>query len=152
MLITYQAPISKLKIEIANEELVALDYISTQIAIKTPKTKLGKSIFQQLDCYFKNPKFEFSLPIHLQGTHFQKAVWALLQQIPPGSTRTYGDLAKQLKSSPRAVGNACRANPIAIIVPCHRVVGKDNMGGYGGATTGMKMDKKLRLLQHESAL
>ena len=89
------------------------------------------------------------LPSNLVGTDFQKRVWAELLKIPPGKTVTYGDLAKKLNSHPRAIGQACKANPLPITIPCHRVVGKNNLGGYFGHTQGKILDKKKKLLASE---
>ncbi len=99
--------------------------------------------------YFADGQYRFSLPFSLGGTDFQQRVWAALQEIPPGETRTYGELAKSLNSSPRAVGNACRANPCAIVVPCHRVVSAVGLGGYAGATHAAGLAPKRWLLRHE---
>lgn len=86
---------------------------------------------------------------NLKGTDFQKRVWAELLKIPPGQTVTYSDLAKKLNSHPRAIGQACRANPLPIQIPCHRVIGKNNLGGYFGQTQGKLLDKKKKLLASE---
>lgn len=109
---------------------------------------------RQIRAYFalswhKNSKKSFNLPLRLRGTEFQQAVWQELQKIPPGETRSYGFLAQQLRTSPRAVGNACRANPCAIVVPCHRVISQKGVGGYGGRSFGVNLLRKKWLLQHE---
>jgi methylated-DNA-[protein]-cysteine S-methyltransferase len=80
-----------------------------------------------------------------EGTPFQKAVWELLRRIPVGETRTYGELAKQLGSSARAIGSANRTNPIALVIPCHRVIASD--GTLCGYASGL--DRKRWLLAHE---
>ena len=103
----------------------------------------------QIDNYFKSAKTDFTITISLKGTTFQKRVWAALRKIPVGQTRTYGELSKQLHSSPRAVGNACRANPVPLVVPCHRVVARSGIGGFGGETAGRNIDCKSWLLAHE---
>lgn len=101
----------------------------------------------QLAEYFAGTRQVFDLPLNLKGTPFQKAVWAEMCKIPYGETRTYGDLAKALRSSPRAVGGACGANPIPVIVPCHRVVGAGGkLTGYSG---GMGVHTKALLLAFE---
>lgn len=84
-----------------------------------------------------------------QGTPFQRRVWRALQGISPGSVLTYGALARQLGSSARAVANACRANPLPIIIPCHRVVAARGVGGYLGETVGEAIAIKRWLLHHE---
>ena len=92
------------------------------------------------------PRFPTLAP---QGTEFQRRVWDALLEIPPGQTRTYGELARDLRSSPRAVGGACRRNPIPLLIPCHRVVAANGVGGFAGQTSGRWMDIKRWLLSHE---
>ena len=102
---------------------------------------------RQLTEYFAGKRREFDLPLNPQGTEFQQRVWAELTQIPFGETRSYGQLAKRLGNSnaSRAVGLANGRNPIAIIVPCHRVIGADgSLTGFGGG-----LDRKEWLLSHE---
>ena len=88
-------------------------------------------------------------PLQLQGTAFQRRVWDLLRRIPRGATRTYGDVARDLGSSARAVGGACRANPVLILVPCHRVVAKQGAGGFAGRSQGYWPRVKRQLLATE---
>jgi len=106
----------------------------------------------ELEKYFSNPKHIFNLPLDPHGTEFQKRVWKALQEIPSGETLTYGELAKKLNSHPRAVGQACRRNPIPVIIPCHRVVAQNGLGGYSGERIGALMDFKKQLLAHEGVL
>ena len=90
---------------------------------------------RQLDAYFRRELRAFTIPLHLVGTEFQRSVWNALLQIPYGSTTSYGELAFKIgrPSAVRAVGGANHANPIAIIVPCHRVIGSTGkLVGYGG--------------------
>lgn len=105
---------------------------------------------QQLTAYFRDPQAPFSLPLDPLGTPFQRRVWAALERIPPGQVRTYGELARTLGSGPRAVAGACRANPLPIVIPCHRVVAADGPGGYAGASRGGPVALKRWLLAHES--
>ncbi|MFH1156052.1 MAG: methylated-DNA--[protein]-cysteine S-methyltransferase [Pseudomonadota bacterium] len=103
-------------------------------------TALFNDLGLQLDSYFKGRLSVFSLPLALEGTPFRREIWSLLQDIPPGMTTTYGALAHRLSDkkggvivSARAVGGAVGHNPIAILVPCHRVVGADgSLTGYAG--------------------
>ncbi|GAA3819542.1 methylated-DNA--[protein]-cysteine S-methyltransferase [Streptomyces phyllanthi] len=102
---------------------------------------------EQLRAYFAGELMEFTLPLHLTGTPFQRSVWEQLRRIPYGETRSYGQLADALGNpkASRAVGLANGRNPIGVIVPCHRVVGTDgNLTGYGGG-----LDRKRRLLDFE---
>ena len=103
-------------------------------------------VFEWLDRYFegKEPIIK-DLPLSPQGTKFQQRVWDLLRKIPYGTTTTYGELAHQLHSSPRAVGTAVGLNPISIIIPCHRVIGANGqLTGYAGG-----IERKTWLLEHE---
>ncbi|MFQ5488741.1 MAG: methylated-DNA--[protein]-cysteine S-methyltransferase, partial [Gammaproteobacteria bacterium] len=99
--------------------------------------------------YFDDPRQGFSLPLALAGTSFQRRVWQALCAIPPAETRSYGQLARELGSAPRALGGACRVNPVPIIVPCHRVLAANGLGGYGGASEGVRVALKRWLLEHE---
>jgi len=89
------------------------------------------------------------LPLAPQGTPFQQRVWQRLQQIPPGRRVTYGELAEELGTGARAVGGACRANAIPLLIPCHRVVAANGDGGFAGHTRGRWLEIKRWLLQHE---
>lgn len=105
----------------------------------------------EMDAYFANPRHRFSCAIEPAGTAFQRRVWTLIAAIPAGSARTYGSLAKELQSSARAVGNACRANPVPLRVPCHRVVAASGLGGFAGDRRGRLLAIKRWLLDHEAA-
>ncbi|TDW91020.1 methylated-DNA--[protein]-cysteine S-methyltransferase [Kribbella sp. VKM Ac-2566] len=106
------------------------------------------AVAEQLDEYFHHGRTTFDVPLHLVGTPFQRDVWVALQDIPYGTTTTYGGLAEMLGLKPgsaRAVGLANGKNPISIIVPCHRLVGSTgNLTGYGGG-----IERKQALLDHE---
>ena len=94
-------------------------------------------------------KQSFRLPLETGGTDFQRRVWNALQRIPAGKVLSYGELARKLKTGPRAVGNACRANPIPVVIPCHRVVAANGKGGFMGKTGGKALAIKDWLLTHE---
>lgn len=135
----------------AREALTSIDIVSNRIPLQPPRTPLARQVCAQLKAYFTDPRTCFDLPLAPGGTPFQQRAWRALRRIPSGSARTYGELARALKSAPRAVGGACRANPIPIIVPCHRVVAASGPGGFMGATRGRAMDIKRWLLEHEAA-
>ncbi|MDQ1007327.1 methylated-DNA-[protein]-cysteine S-methyltransferase [Streptomyces sp. V4I23] len=110
------------------------------------ETPFGAAV-EQLAAYFARELTVFDLPMHCDGTPFQRSVWDQLRRIPYGETRTYGELAEILgnKAASRAVGLANGRNPIGIIVPCHRVIGSSgSLVGYGGG-----LDRKKRLLAFE---
>jgi len=105
---------------------------------------------KQVGAYFDGQRREFGLPLAAPGTVFQKRVWRALREIPFGKTMSYGELAARIGApkAARAVGRACGANPICLIVPCHRVIGAD------GSLTGFAFGEKIKrqLLQHEGAV
>ena len=103
----------------------------------------------QLNDYFDGLRKNFDLPLEPPGTKFQQRVWSMMEQIPYGKTMTYGKIATALGSSARAVGMACGANSIPIIIPCHRVVAANEMGGYSG---GGGVETKRALLHLERVL
>jgi methylated-DNA-[protein]-cysteine S-methyltransferase len=116
----------------------------------TPRPEAFCEVAAQLEAYFTGDLKEFSVPLAPAGTQFQLAVWTELTKIPYGSTVSYGDIARALGKrlvASRAVGLANGANPISIIVPCHRVIGSDgSLTGYGGG-----LDRKELLLRLEGA-
>ena len=109
----------------------------------------AKSIKNKFTQYFQNADSDITMDVFVNGTDFQKSVWHAISSIQKGDTCTYSDIAEQLGSSPRAVGNACRANPVPIVVPCHRVVAKSGLGGFAGKRKGINIDSKTWLLNHE---
>jgi methylated-DNA-[protein]-cysteine S-methyltransferase len=104
-----------------------------------------------LQAYLRDGQFVFDLPLEPQGTEFRQRVWAVMRRIPAGSTRSYGDLARELHTAPRAVGQACGDNPIPIVIPCHRVVGGSGLGGFMHQDGGHPLNIKQWLLEHERA-
>ena len=144
------SPLGKLKLTSQDELLNTIEFDS-QLALNPPDNKIDKLICSQLDCYFNDAAYSFNLPVLCQGTEFQKRVWAMLCKIPVGEVWTYGQMAKILSSSARAVGNACRRNPTPILVPCHRIVSASGLGGFAGQTAGRLTEIKKILLKHEGA-
>ena len=113
------------------------------------QSAVAEQVVKQFQSYFIDPQSEWTLPLLDRGTVFQKKVWQHLQSIPSGHTQTYFEIAQILDTSARAIGNACRANPFAIVIPCHRVVSKLGFGGYFGKKEGYEIDLKQWLLDHE---
>ena len=141
-----------LAIRVKHDDLLELSFVTAAMSIKSPVSTAAKKVVEQLNAYFMDPDYLFSLPLSPEGTPFQKHVWKMLCRCPKGKVWSYGDLAKKVNSGPRAVANACRRNPIPIIVPCHRIVSTTGIGGYSGKTTGNNVKIKQWLLQHESAI
>jgi methylated-DNA-[protein]-cysteine S-methyltransferase len=145
-------PVGLLGMRLSHRHLVGIDFIPQRPeAVERHLSPCARQVTVQLQLYFEHKLCNFELPIQLQGSDFQKKVWQLLANIPYGSTRTYGELAQQLGTSARAIGNACRCNPIPIIIPCHRVVAANHLGGYSGDTSGNMLAIKEKLLQHENS-
>ena len=132
-----------------DEEITEITYLEPQPEI-APKTPLAKEAVRQLRAWLKDPAFEFGLPLAPAGTHFQRKVWERISTIPPGQTLSYGEVAAAIRSGPRAVGNACGANPYPIVVPCHRVIAANQaLGGFGKQGGGFLLEVKKWLLRHE---
>lgn len=144
----FEAPFGQLVINEINGVVTRIDF-ETSI---THNTHHDPDITNELFAYFENAHHPLKVPVNPSGTAFQQKVWTYLQTIPCGTVITYGELAKKLESSPRAIGQACRNNPIPVIIPCHRVVSANGMGGYAGATDGKLLAMKKWLLQHENAI
>lgn len=128
--------------------IVALDWGRGRDQEETPLLRRARD---QLQAYFDGKRLSFDLPLAPHGSDFQKRVWSALCAIPPGETRSYADIARAIGSAPRAVGGANGANPIPIIIPCHRVVAADgSLGGYSGgdgpATKRFLLDLESRAL------
>ena len=119
-------------------------------AEKNARTPLAAETARQLHAYLKQPDFVFGLPLKPSGTIFQRRVWEQIAAIPCGITRTYGEVAKSLSNAPRAVGQACGANPFPLVVPCHRVIATGGgLGGFSRHGGGFLLDVKRWLLAHE---
>ena len=144
------SPLGRLGALVMDQQVHRLDYLAAATRRRAASSDCGRQLVQELENFFTNPRATFSVPIVLAGTPFQQRVWQALTKIPSGDTLTYGELAARLGSGARAVGNACRRNPVSIIVPCHRVVAAGGVGGYSGSTAGPELARKRWLLQHEN--
>jgi len=112
---------------------------------------LAARAVRQILRYLKDPQFRFTLPVAEVGSAFQQRVWGAIAQIPCGQVRTYGDIARHIRSGPRAVGQACGANWYPLIVPCHRVTAAGGLGGFSHQDDedGFYLEVKRWLLRHE---
>ncbi len=146
----FTSPIATIGIVVHQESLIGVDFLCREAILRKPQDALSREAVRQLRTYFSDPAFCFDLPLNLQGTVLQRAVWEALREIKAGKTQSYGELAAQLNTGARAVGNACRRNPLLLIVPCHRVVSASGIGGYAGRTQGEALDRKRWLLAHEN--
>lgn len=111
---------------------------------------LARETARQLHAFLRDPHSVFGLPLKPSGTLFQRRVWAQIAAIPCGQTRSYGEVARLLNNAPRAVGQACGANPFPLVIPCHRVVAAGGgLGGFSRQGGGFLLDVKRWLLAHE---
>lgn len=149
----YQAiittPLGRLGIRMTGGAVHELDYLPADALEQPPVDAATEAVAAQLAAYFHDPHSPLTVPLAPVGTVFQQRVWKALQAIPPGTVLTYGELARQLDTAARAIGGACRSNPIPILIPCHRVVGRQSLGGYAGEVSGDPLSIKRWLLQHE---
>lgn len=150
--VIFSTDIATIGLQFNGDRLSKLSYLEAGLA-KAAKNKQQEVVKNKLIKYLavKSKVKELDIGVLLDVTDFQRSVLKQLQKIPYGETRTYGDIAKILKTSPRAVGNACRKNPVPIVIPCHRVVAAKGIGGYDGAVDGDKLDIKNWLLKIERA-
>lgn len=115
-----------------------------------PRNALAAEAVRQFSAYLADPEYVFALPLRPSGTSFQRSVWAQIAAIPSHQTRTYGEIAAALHNAPRAVGQACGANPFPVVVPCHRVLASGGgLGGFARQRDGFLLDVKRWLLAHE---
>jgi methylated-DNA-[protein]-cysteine S-methyltransferase len=145
-----RTPFAVLGIRTANGEVTSIEYLARSERVAAPSDRVAERAAKALERYLADPRYRFALPIAPRGTPFQRRVWDAIAAIPVGESRTYGEIARMVRSAPRAVGQACAANPIALVVPCHRVVGSMGMlGGFMNATAGDPLAIKRWLLTHE---
>jgi len=140
----------KLGIGADDRAITSIDYLAESADELRARSQLAAEAVRQLRCYFRDPRYIFALPLAPSGTEFQRRVWSALRRIPAGTALSYGELALRLGSGARAIGGACRANPISLVIPCHRVVGRNGLGGFMGVAAGRSLDIKRWLLAHES--
>jgi methylated-DNA-[protein]-cysteine S-methyltransferase len=152
--VTIETKLGPLRVDFTSRGVCRLDFCRTGAPPATPEQRQAKrlpcQLVRQLQAYASSRPVRFTVPVDLSaGTDFQKKVWRALQTIPPGQTRSYAWVARKIGKprAARAVGAACGANPVPIVVPCHRVIASD--GSLGGYTGGLH--RKKRLLKLEQA-
>lgn len=153
-------PFGRLGVRCNAQRLLRTEYLTASAMPATPpepstdRAPLLRELLRQLQAYCRDARFIPDLPLATSGSEFQRRVQEALREIPAGRTRSYGDLARELGSAPRAVGQACGANPFAPLVPCHRVLGAAGLGGFAHSTEvgGELLGIKRWLLRHEGAM
>ena len=130
-------------------QLQAIDFLADNIPSIPPKDSLSVEVVSQLEAYCRDSQFCFDLPLVVAKTEYQQQVRKALLKISVGEVLSYAALASELDSGARAIAMACRHNPLPVIVPCHRIVAKNGMGGYSGTINGKPIEIKSWLLKHE---
>ena len=147
----------KMKVAVATREahVTGINYLPLGTGSKAPQNALAERAVRQLERYREDPDAKFDLPLLIEGSEFQRRVWDAMCAIPRGRTLTYGEMARKLggmdHEAARAVGQACGDNRLPIVIPCHRVVAADGIGGFGHATDGFLLEAKRWLLMHEAS-
>jgi len=142
-------PFALVGIRTEGAALAEIVYLPRSAGTLAPTNALAARACRQIEKYAADPHYRFDLPLKRLGTDFQRRVWDQIAAIPLAQTRTYGDLARLLKSAPRAVGQACGSNYFPLVIPCHRVVAAGGLGGFAHARGGYLLDVKRSLLAHE---
>lgn len=139
----------KVAVRTRGERVTAISYLPLSVDSQAPRNPLAERAARQLERYREDADARFDLPLRVEGTPFQRRLWEALCEIPRGKTLTYGELARRLGGEARAVGQACGDNRLPIVIPCHRVVAADGIGGFAHATGGYLLEAKRWLLAHE---
>ena len=147
---TFNSPIGIVRLTEADGSIIRIELTDAADAVHTASTPLLHEATLQILSFLEGKRQQLDFPIHMVGTPFQQRVWRALQQIPYGTTRTYGEIAAAIGNprASRAVGMACNKNPLLLIVPCHRVVGVN--GKLVGFAYGTDTKRQLLLLERES--
>ncbi|HEY5800986.1 MAG TPA: methylated-DNA--[protein]-cysteine S-methyltransferase [Burkholderiaceae bacterium] len=131
--------------------VLEMTYLPRHFHEKDPQDAVAEQAVRQLERYLAEPDFRFDLPLAQVGSIFQHKVWQAISSVPRGEVRTYGQIARQIGSAPRAVGQACGANWFPLVIPCHRVTAASGIGGFAHRddSDGFHIGVKRWLLAHE---
>jgi methylated-DNA-[protein]-cysteine S-methyltransferase len=142
-------PRMKVGVKIRAERVGEITYLPPSVPNTEPNNVLAERAARQLERYREDADAVFDLPLLIEGTAFQRRLWKALCAIPRGKTLTYGELARRLGAEARAVGQACGDNRLPIVIPCHRVVAANGIGGFAHSSAGYLVEAKRWLLAHE---
>jgi methylated-DNA-[protein]-cysteine S-methyltransferase len=143
-------PAMRVGVRTDGERVTGLSFLPRSAPLLAPRNCLARRVADQLERYRDDPAAQFDLPLAIEGTPFQRQVWDALRAIPGGRTLTYGEIAQQVQGEARAVGQACGDNRLPIVIPCHRAVAADGIGGFAHSSGGFMLDVKRWLLRHET--
>ena len=144
-------PFGRLGIRTEGGAIAEVSFLPDDARPRAPANALAALACAQVERYLDDPAFRFRLPLQEGGTAFQRRVWGAIAAIPQGHTRRYGDIARELRSAARAVGQACGENRYPLLIPCHRVVSAAGIGGFAHEDGGYLLRIKRWLLAHEGA-
>ncbi len=142
-------PFAVLGVRTVGERLTDIEYLPRGAATLAPLNKLAERACWQIERYVDDPQYRFDLPFDYRGTDFQCRVWREISKIDIGKIKTYKELAQRLRSAPRPVGGACGRNRLPLLIPCHRVLASNGIGGFMHARGGDPITIKKWLLAHE---
>ncbi|MDW3680149.1 methylated-DNA--[protein]-cysteine S-methyltransferase [Cupriavidus sp. CV2] len=148
-----QAPFGKIGVRTDGEFVREIVYLPESMRLVEPANAVTQRLARQLEAYYADPDARFDIPLAPVGSAFQRRVWQAISNVPRGKVTTYGEVARQIASAPRAVGQACGANFFPLVIPCHRVVGASGIGGFANHDDdGFYLDIKRWLLRHEGVM
>jgi methylated-DNA-[protein]-cysteine S-methyltransferase len=143
-------PFGVLGIRCGATAVTGVDYLASTFGLRSPDSAIASRVVDDIERYLADSEYPIAVPLEPHGTPFQQRAWQAICAIPSGESRTYGELAQKLQSAPRAVGQACGSNPIALLIPCHRVTGsRGDLGGFMHSTQSDPLRIKRWLLIHE---
>jgi methylated-DNA-[protein]-cysteine S-methyltransferase len=147
-------PVMKVAVSTRDDRVAEIRYLPPSSASMSPRNALAERAARQLERYREDADAAFDLPLLIEGSPLQRSVWEAMCAIPRGETRTYGAIAQQLGDADykmlRAIGQACGDNRLPIVIPCHRVVAADGIGGFAHSSGGFLIEAKRWLLLHET--
>jgi len=151
----------KMKVAVAtrdvngNPSVAGIRYLPPATPPMDPQNELAERAVRQLERYREDPDARFDLPLLVEGTEFQRRVWEIMCTVPRGRTLTYGEVARKMgegaADAARVVGQACGDNKLPIVIPCHRIVAANGIGGFSHSSDGYLIEVKRWLLMHESS-
>jgi methylated-DNA-[protein]-cysteine S-methyltransferase len=148
----YAAPFAVLGIATDGEFVTSVRYLPRQVVPVPPHDRVAERACREIERYLADPAHRFSVPYRLDGTPFQRRVWREIEKLFPIKTTSYGEIARRLGTAARPVGGACGANPVPLIVPCHRVLAAGGLGGFMGGNKTFPISVKRWLLRHEGII
>ncbi len=148
----YATPFAVLGIVTDGDVVTSVRYMPHKTPPVLPQDRVAERACREIERYLADPAHRIAVPYRLDGTTFQRRVWREIEKLFPIKTTSYGDIARRIGTAARPVGGACGANPVPLIVPCHRVLAADGLGGFMGGQKSFPLSVKRWLLQHEGIL